>query len=254
MRHTMTPPARSRRTSVVVGATGGIGSAGARELHARGFALVLHGRREAALAELAAELGAEAVAGDANDETVIAELVARATAGIDVLVHSAGTMHHRSVRQQSAAEFDAILDTNLRSVHVLAHHAVPRMNVGGRILLVSSLAATLKMRGLAAYSASKAGLNAFAGSLAAELEREGINVSLVTPGSIDTAMMDGAQRSYSALPATDAGAVIGWLADLPPRMVVPEILFHAPFRGPYSDQVAGGGPGPEAGAPRNGSA
>ena len=201
---------------------------------------MLHGRREKPLRELAEELDAAAVVGDANDGTTVDQLVARAAAGIDLLVHSAGVMRHCNVREQEPTEFDAIVDVNLRSAYLLVRAALPALNVGGRILLVSSLAATLKMGGLATYSASKAGLNAFAYSLSAEVERDGINVTLVTPGVVDTPMMNGAEKAYSSLPTSDAAAVIGWLADLPPRIVVPELVFRAPFRGPFSGRLAGG--------------
>ena len=236
----MIPAPSPDRTAVIAGATGGIGTASARELRARGFSLVLHGRRETTLRDLAAELEADAVLGDAGDAAVVSDLVGRAPGGIDLLVHAAGTLRHRAVREQPVAEFDEIVEVNLRSAYLLVQAALPRLNVGARIILVSSLAATLEMRGLAAYSASKAGLNAMAKSLAAEVERDGINVTLVTPGAVDTPMMDNAAASYPALPASDVGAVVGWLADLPPRMVVPELLFRAPFRGPFSGPPTGG--------------
>jgi NAD(P)-dependent dehydrogenase (short-subunit alcohol dehydrogenase family) len=84
-------------------------------------------------------------------------------------------------------------------------------------------------------------MNAMAEALAAELETDGINVSLVSPGPISTPMMDQSVNAFSALPADDVGGVVAWLAALPPRMVVPDILFRAPYRGPFAEMTGGGG-------------
>ncbi|HMJ37838.1 MAG TPA: SDR family oxidoreductase [Baekduia sp.] len=226
--------------AVIAGATGGIGEACARALAARGFALVLNARREQPLRELADELGAEAVPGDCGDERVAADCARRAGA-IDVLVHAAGVLRGSRVREQSVEVFDEVQRANLRSAYVMVHGCLPRISVGGRIVLVSSLSATSPMRGLTAYSAAKAGMNAFALALAAELEPEGINVSLASPGAIDTPMMDNSVNEFSALPASDVGDVVAWLAQLPPRMVIHDVVFRAPFRGPFVAMAGGKG-------------
>lgn len=229
------------RTALVVGATGGIGEACARSLHAAGYALLLNARRSAPLHELSEELGAGYVACDGNDEERIRDLVGMAAGGIDLVVHAAGILKGSAAREQSVATFDDVINANLRSVYVVVHAALPAVNVGGRIILVSSTTATRPMRGLTAYSAAKAGMNAMAEALAAELETDGINVSLVSPGPIATPMMDQSVNSFSALPADDVGTVVAWLAALPPRMVVPDVLFRAPYRGPFADMAGGGG-------------
>lgn len=229
------------RTALVVGATGGIGEACARSLYAAGYTLLLNARRSAPLRELSEELGASYVACDGNDEKQIRELIGTATNGIDVVVHAAGILKGRAAREQSVETFDEVIAANLRSVYAVVHASLPAVNVGGRIILVSSTTATRPMRGLTAYSAAKAGMNAMAEALAAEVEIDGINVSLVSPGPISTPMMDQSVNAFSALPADDVGGVVAWLAALPPRMVVPDILFRAPYRGPFAEMAGGGG-------------
>ncbi|WP_052956862.1 SDR family oxidoreductase [Mycolicibacter heraklionensis] len=233
--------ASKRGTALIIGATGGIGEACARSLHAAGYALLLSGRRSEPLHRLSEELGAGCLACDANDEARLGDLVATATEGIDVVVHAAGILKGRAAREQSVETFDEVIAANLRSAYVLVHTALPAINVGGRIILVSSTSATRPMRGLTAYSAAKAGMNAMAEALAAELETDGINVSLVSPGPVSTPMMDQSVNAFSALPAADVGDVVAWLAALPPRMVVPDVLFRAPYRGPFAEMTGGSG-------------
>jgi NAD(P)-dependent dehydrogenase (short-subunit alcohol dehydrogenase family) len=230
------------RTAVIVGATGGIGAACARELRDRGFALLLNGRREDVLRELGAELGADVVAGDCALQTTGARIVERLDS-VDLLVHAAGVLRGGPVRHQPVEVFEDVLRTNLTSVYVVVHACLPLMSAGARIVLISSSAATQPMRGLTAYSAAKAGMNAFARALAAEVERDGINVSLVSPGPVDTPMMGESINRFTALEAADVGAVVGWLSDLPPRIVLPDIIFRAPFSGPFAGRMAGGGEG-----------
>lgn len=234
-------PADGPRVALVVGATGGIGAAAARRLAALGFDLVLNGRREKVLAALAEELSARTVQGDPNDPEVAAALADAVSSGVDVVLHTAGILKGGPVRQQDVATFDEVITTNLRSVYAVVHAVLPHVRVGGRILLVSSLSATRPMRGLTAYSAAKSGVNAFAAALAAELEPEGINVSLVSPGAVATPMMDKSVNAFSSLSAEDVAEVIGWLACLPPRMVVPDVVFRAPFRGPFVTMYGGSG-------------
>lgn len=228
------------RTAIVVGASGGIGAACARELRARDFELVLNARREGPLAELAGELDATFVSGDCNDGEVAATLVERA-ASIDVLVHAAGILRGRPVRDQSVETFDEVVRTNLRSAYVVVHAALPRMTAGGRIVLVSSTSATRPMPGLTAYSAAKAGMHAFAQALSGELEQDGINVNLVSPGPVDTPMMSESVNEFAALEPQDVGNVVGWLTDLPSHVVIHDVALRRAFRGPFASRVAGGG-------------
>jgi NAD(P)-dependent dehydrogenase (short-subunit alcohol dehydrogenase family) len=232
-------------TALIIGASGGIGHACARALGEAGFELVLNARREAPLRDLIRDFGARQVLGDCNDAAVLNELAESAT-GLDIVVHAAGVLKGSAARTQPVELFDEVIATNLRSVYALVHAVLPHVNAGGRVMFISSLAATRPFRGLTAYSASKAGVNALARSLAAELEREGINVTVVIPGAIDSAMMRDSINPVSALPASDVGEAVAWLAARPPRVVIPELLLRAPFHGPYANPVGGEG---QAGEP-----
>jgi NAD(P)-dependent dehydrogenase (short-subunit alcohol dehydrogenase family) len=123
------------------------------------------------------------------------------------------------------------------------------MSASSRIVLISSMSATQPMRGLTAYSAAKAGMNALATALAAEVERDGINVNLVSPGPVATPMMDESVNRFTVLRPDDVAAVVGWLTELPPRIVIPDIFLRAPFSGPFAER--GGGLG-SAGIPQPG--
>jgi NAD(P)-dependent dehydrogenase (short-subunit alcohol dehydrogenase family) len=175
------------RSAIVTGGSSGIGLAVGRLLAARGYDVVLSARREGPLAAAAGEVGARWVAGDAADPDDAARLVA-AAGRVDLLVHAAGVMAGTFVRRESLDTFAAVLRANLTSAFVIAHAALPAMGAGGRMVFLSSTAAHAPQPGRAAYSASKAGLTAFAGALAREVERDGIAVHVVTTGPVATPM------------------------------------------------------------------
>jgi NAD(P)-dependent dehydrogenase (short-subunit alcohol dehydrogenase family) len=228
------------KTAVIVGATGGIGAACARELAGRGWSLVLNGRRAEVLDALVGELGGRAVPGDCTDPADVDKLFAGLDR-VDLLVHAAGVLRGTPLREQSDEVFEDVVQTNLISTHIAISRALPLMHAGARIVLISSLAATRPTRGLTAYSAAKAGVNALAMALSAELEGEGINVNLVSPGAVDTAMMDNSARAFASLRPEDVANVVGWLSSLEPRILIPDIFFRAPDRGPFSELSGGGG-------------
>jgi NAD(P)-dependent dehydrogenase (short-subunit alcohol dehydrogenase family) len=83
-----------------------------------------------------------------------------------------------------------------------------------------------------AYSASKAGMNAFAGALAREVDRDGINVHIVTPGPVETEMLHDVPFEMYAIRASDVADAVAWLDTLDPSVDLPEIRLHAITRGP----------------------
>jgi NAD(P)-dependent dehydrogenase (short-subunit alcohol dehydrogenase family) len=228
------------KIAVIVGATGGIGAACARELGGRGWSLILNGRREDVLRDLAEELGGTAVAGDCTVETDV-EALFSGLDKVDLLVHAAGVLRGSVMREQTNKTFEEVVRTNLVSANLAVKGALPLMAAGSRIVLISSLAATQPTRGLTAYSAAKAGVNALAIALSAELESEGINVNLVSPGAVDTAMMEKSARAFASLRPEDVAGVVGWLSSLEPRILIPDIFFRAPDRGPFSELSGGSG-------------
>jgi uncharacterized protein len=175
----------------VTGATGGIGGAIARALHARGARLVLTGRREEQLSELGASLGGERV------ELVPVDLaepdgparLAEAAGAVDVLVANAALPASGRVEDFTPDEIDRALDVNLRAPILLTRAVLPGMLGRGRghVVLVSSLSGKVASLRSAVYSATKFGLRGFAAGLREDLEQNGIGVTVIFPGFVSDA-------------------------------------------------------------------
>jgi NAD(P)-dependent dehydrogenase (short-subunit alcohol dehydrogenase family) len=101
-------------------------------------------------------------------------------------------------------------------------------------VFISSSAAHEPMLARTAYSASKAGMNAFAGALAREVDRDGINVHIVTPGPVETEMLQDVPFEMYAIRAADVADAVAWLDTLDPSVDLPEIRLHAITRGPHA--------------------
>ena len=192
------------RGALVTGASGGIGSAIARALHAQGASVALSGRNVEALNALAAELGerASVVQGDlALPETPVA-LIKGAEAAferVDILVNNAGLARDGLMMRMSDEDWQAVLDVNLSAAFRLSRAALRGMMRArwGRIVSITSVVGQTGNAGQANYAASKAGLVGMTKALAAEIASRGITVNCVAPGFITTAMtesLDDAQR------------------------------------------------------------
>jgi short-subunit dehydrogenase len=180
------------RRALVTGASGGLGPAIARALHARGAHVVLSARRVAALEALAAELGerAEVVPADlaaADDRARLCELAK----GVDVLVPNAALPASGPLDSFTPEEIDRALDVNLRAPIQLARAAVPEMVARGRgaIVFVNSLSGKVAAPGQSLYAATKSGLRGFARSLREDLHSSGVTVATIFPGFIRDAGM-----------------------------------------------------------------
>jgi short-subunit dehydrogenase len=177
--------------ALVTGATGGIGGAIARALHARGARLVLTGRREQQLAELRASLGearVELVPLDLAERDGPARL-AEAAGVVDVLVANAALPASGRVEDFTADEIDRALDVNLRAPIQLTRAVLPGMleRGSGHIVLVSSLAGKVATLRSAVYSATKFGLRGFAAGLREDAQQSGIGVTVIFPGFVSDA-------------------------------------------------------------------
>ena len=175
---------------LLTGATGGLGHAIARRLAAAGAHVVLSGRRDDVLVELASEIGAEVAPADLTDAQAVRELGA-AHADVDVLVSSAGLSASGVIDSWTEEQIDRALDVNLRSAIVLARVLVPHMveRRCGHLVFMSSLAGKSPTAGTSLYNATKFGLRGFAGALRAELHGTGVGVSAIFPGFIRDAGM-----------------------------------------------------------------
>ena len=190
------------RVALVVGASGGIGSAVARELGERGFRLHLTGHAHIQrVHDLAHELGAEAWPLNLSDLGALEPLIERILARegrIDVLVNSAAVNREGPVAGLSDEDWDAVLDLNLGAAFRLSR-AVARPMIlqrSGCILHLSSVAAARGGRGQANYAAAKAGLEGLVRVLALELGRRGIRVNAIAPGCIETEMSARVRESH----------------------------------------------------------
>lgn len=219
------------RTALITGGSGGIGRACGRRLAQLGYDVVLTARREPPLRAAADEIGARYVVADAADPDSFAAAVAAAGA-IDLLVHAAGVLGGTYVRKQTFAQWRETMTANLDSCFVVSSAALPRMGAGSRFVFVSSSSAHEPMPARTAYSASKAGMNAFARALALEVDRDGINVHVVTPGPVETEMLQDVPFTMHAIRASDVADAVAWLDTLYPSLDLPEIRLNAITRGP----------------------
>ena len=214
------------RTALVTGASGGIGGAIARALHAQGAKVVLAGRREAPLAALAAELGgrAEVLVGDLADTEALAALGA-AAAEADILVNNAGITRDQLAMRMKDDDWQAVIDTNLGAAFRLARAALKGMmkRRHGRIVSITSVVGVTGNPGQTNYAAAKAGLIGMSKALAQEVASRNITVNCVAPGFIRTAMTDGLDEKQKDLllgripmarlgGGTDVAAAVAYLA------------------------------------------
>ena len=218
----------SGRTALVTGASGGIGEAIARQLHAQGATLVLAGRRSEALAALAEALGerARVEVAELSDPQAAEQLIAAADkgGGPDVLINNAGLTRDNLAVRMKDEDWQTVLEVNLTAVFRLTRAALRGMmrRRWGRIINVTSIVALTGNPGQVNYAAAKAGMIGMTKSLAAEVATRGITVNCVAPGFIETPMTaalseDQRRRLLERVPVgrlgtpDDVAAAIGYL-------------------------------------------
>ncbi|GAB2825881.1 SDR family oxidoreductase [Lentzea nigeriaca] len=183
---------------LITGAARGIGAEVARQLAARGARLALVGLEKAQLEEVARQAGGRAWEADVTDwdalETAFQE-VAEHFGGIDVVIANAGIAATGFVRSMAPKAFERVVEVNLLGVWRTVRTALPHLiRSRGYCLVVSSLAAIVHIPGNAAYSAAKAGCEAFADSLRAEVRHLGVDVGTAYFSWISTDMVDSADE------------------------------------------------------------
>jgi 3-oxoacyl-[acyl-carrier protein] reductase len=185
------------KKALVTGATGGIGGAIARALHAQGATVAISGTRRAALDDLASALGERVDVVEANlAETASVEaLVPSAEAalgGLDILVNNAGVTRDNLFLRMKDEEWDTVIAVNLTAAFRLSRAAVKRMmrRRYGRIVNIGSVVGSTGNPGQGNYAASKAGLIGMTKALAAEVASRTITVNCVAPGFIESPMTD----------------------------------------------------------------
>jgi 3-oxoacyl-[acyl-carrier protein] reductase len=185
------------KTALITGASGGIGGAIARALHAQGATVGLSGTRVGPLEELAAELGERAHVlpcnlGDAEAVEALPKQAAEAMGSVDILVNNAGITRDGLLMRMSDDDWAQVLDINLTATMRLCRGVLRGMMKArwGRIINISSIVGASGNPGQCNYAAAKAGVVGLSKSLAAEVATRGVTVNCVAPGFITTAMTD----------------------------------------------------------------
>jgi 3-oxoacyl-[acyl-carrier protein] reductase len=206
------------KTALVTGATGGIGGAIARVLHAQGATVTISGTRQEKLDALAAELGdrVHAIACDLSDGAAVDALpkqAAEAMGQLDILVANAGITKDGLLMRMKDEDWDAVLRINLDSYFRLSRAAMRGMMKArhGRIIGITSVVGVMGNPGQANYCASKAGMIGFSKSLAQEVAARGVTVNCVAPGFIASPMTDELNEQQRAailqkIPSGDLGS------------------------------------------------
>jgi 3-oxoacyl-[acyl-carrier protein] reductase len=205
------------KCALVTGASGGIGEAIARALHAQGAAVAISGTRAQVLEELAGDLGGNVHVLPCNlsraEEVEALVPAAEAAMGkVDILVNNAGITRDNLAMRMKDEEWNAVLEVNLTAAFRLARAVMrPMMKRRfGRIISITSVVGVTGNAGQANYAAAKAGMIGMTKALAQELASRSITVNCVAPGFIETAMtgaLDEKQRAQilSAVPAGRLG-------------------------------------------------
>jgi NAD(P)-dependent dehydrogenase (short-subunit alcohol dehydrogenase family) len=239
------------KIAVITGGSSGIGLAAAKRLVDEGAYVFITGRRQVELDKAKAAIGRNVttVQGDVADLGDLDRLFAqvRAEKGVvDIVVASAGFVEHHTIETATPEHFDKTFGINARGVFFTVQKALPLMTRGGSIVLVSS---GLHLKGFPAhgtYSATKAALRSFARTWAMELKERGIRVNTLSPGAIDTPIIDSQFKTKEE--ADGARTMFGQMTPLGrigrPEEMASAILFLASDESSFStgiDLVADGG-------------
>lgn len=171
------------KTAMVWGANGGIGRALVAQLCAAGWQVVAVARNTAALDTLTPHVLEADVA---NDYTVQAAVLqaAQLVDAIDLWVYAAGDIQVARVADQTPGDWRRILDANLTGAYLTTHHSLPLLAADAHLFYIGAMSERLRLPGLAAYAAAKAGLEAYVEALGKEERTR--RVTLVRPGAVDT--------------------------------------------------------------------
>lgn len=186
----------SGRTIVISGGSGGMGRAIATRFAADGARIYLCDINRAALAEAVGQLGDRAVSVE-TDVTRVAdcarafETAVGATGRLDLLINAAGVWTEGPSDAAGEAEWDRVVDVNLKGTFFMCRYAIPHLEkTGGGIINISSDAGVIGSKGAAIYCASKGGVNLLTKALARELAERGIRVNAICPCDVETPMLD----------------------------------------------------------------
>lgn len=225
------------KIAIVTGSSSGIGKAIALTFALEGARVVVAARRTALCERTAAQIrrdGGEAlvVPTDVTDEKQVRRLIettVRTFGRLDLLVNNAGIVSHGRIAETSVAEFDRVLDTNLRGAFLCCRAGFLQMrkNGGGTIINMSSVAGVQAWEGTGVYSASKFGLMGLTKALAFEGRPHGIKVCAICPGGVADELVDASPREIERsrlISPFDIAETAVYLATLGPNAIVHQIV------------------------------
>ena len=239
------------KIAVVTGGSSGIGLAAARKFVEEGAYVFIVGRRQSELDKARAEIGrnvatVQADVANLDDLDRLYGIVRDQKGAVDIIVASAGFVERKLTQDATPAHFDKTFGINARGVYFTVQKALPLIRKGGSVVLVSS---GLHLKGLpehGTYAATKAAMRSFARTWAMELKDRGIRVNTLSPGAIDTPIIDGQFKSKEE--AEGARAFFASITPLGrigrPEEMASAVLYLASDDSSYStgiDLVADGG-------------
>ncbi len=186
---------------LVTGASAGIGRVAAARFAAKGARVLVHGRDPERTRQVAADVGGTALLGDLASPAERQRLTAEALDAfgrVDVLVNNAGFGYLGPISGMGVDVIRRLIEVDLLAAVELTRSLLPGMleRKRGAICFVTSIAGRTGVAGEAVYSATKAGLDAFADSLRGETAQSGVNISVVVPGVVDTGFFEARGRPY----------------------------------------------------------
>ncbi|HEY3836784.1 MAG TPA: SDR family oxidoreductase [Bryobacteraceae bacterium] len=231
----------TNRKVLITGASSGIGRATAVAFARAGAQVMVSARREDRLKELQAELAKEGYqialhAADAGERKQMEELHAaavKALGTVDTLVYAAGTnTPHRSMKGLAPEIWDEMIAVNLSGAYHLSRLLLPAMREArfGDMIYISSISGVYPDVSGPAYQASKRGMFGIANSVRVEEKENGVRTCVICPGLVDTEILNkrlvkpGPEILSKALQAEDVAAAALFVAGLPPRASIPEML------------------------------
>ena len=224
------------KTALVTGGTKGIGEAITRRLLATGADVAICGRDSDTVQSVVAQLRADFAAtpvkvdgksADVGNESAVQALFEWLDAGLggpDILVNNAGVGIFKDLAELSPREWESVLGTNLTGVYHCCHQALPRMRQrgGGWIINVSSLAGKNPFAGGAAYNASKFGLCGMSEALMLDHRYDGIRVSTILPGSVNTGFGKAGRADWKIAPE-DVAETVAMILAMPERTLISHV-------------------------------
>ena len=197
------------KVAVITGGSSGIGLATAQRFVDEGASVYIVGRRHSELDKARALIG-DGLSTFAGDVTISTDLdrlfatVLEEEGGLDILVANSGRVEPEELGKITEENFDATFDLNARATLFTVQKALPLIRTGGSVIMVGSIAGYVGIPGYSTYSATKAALRSYTRTWTREFNDRGIRFNTLSPGPVDTPIMDGQADSVEAANAIKA--------------------------------------------------